>query len=353
MANVEPPPASGPPSPHHALLLHAWETSRELDGNANRLQQRFRALQMWILLVGVLVVLFVALQQQAESAALRYEAAVASQPVTDGMRVHPQLRRLRFAATALHWAVVAFPLLLTGLIAAAHTFRPGDKWVLLRGAAEAVKRQIYLFRTGTGDYATQPDRLLFERISAINERLKQSEVTKLALVPASPAPVAVDDDGLTLLTPADYLRLRVDDQLAFFTRRAMRFDREITRGTVAVLAFGAAGTWFAARGAEMWVPVATVIAAAATTYLRYTQSEETLGTYNRARIDLKNIRAWWAMLTEEEQRDPDSFATLVEWTEKTLEEETAGWSQRMTDVLSKLHRPDAAGDEAKPVDTKD
>lgn len=352
MLNVDFPQAPAPAGPRDALLMDAWEAFHEYDRNANRLQGRFRALQMWILLVGVLAVLFVALQQQAESAALRNEAMLATEEGAASRTITRRWGREQATAHVLHWVVVALPLVLSGLIAAAQSFRPGDKWVLLRGAAEAVKRQIFLFRAGTGDYAAtgseRPERLLFERITAINERLQHSEVTTLALIPAGPAPVPENDDGLSPLTPADYLRLRVDDQLAFFTRRAMRFDREITRGSIAVIAFGAAGTWFAARSWEMWVPVATVIATSVATYLRYTQSHETLGTYNRARLDLKNIRTWWAMLTPEEQRDSRSFTTLVEWTERTLEEETAGWSQRMTDALSKLHRTGAERDEAEP-----
>jgi hypothetical protein len=38
-----------------------------------------------------------------------------------------------------------------------------------------------------------------------------------------------------------------------------------------------------------------------------------------------------------EQTLPENFSTLVDLTEKVLEEETTGWSQRMSDALAELN----------------
>lgn len=365
MPEIEPKPLNLPATPAEKLLLEAWSCYNEYDTKANRLQKRFRRLQMMILLAGIAAVLLVALQKQIEFAIADRDVIVAKAEAAtaESTAAAAEAVELHRQADTLHWIVLGVPLLLSALMAATHTFRPGDKWVLLRGSAEAVKRQIFRFRTRTGDFAgapgsPAPEQVLFERVSAINDQLKQTEVNKCALEqPRRDARLirrrdpngkeTEVDDGLTGLDAMRYLELRVNDQINFYTNRTRRFDCSITRATIAILLFGAAGTFFAALGWELWIPVATVLAAAFTTYLRYTQSEETLITYNRGRIDLKNIRAWWMKLTPGEQTLPENFSTLVDLTEKVLEEETTGWSQRMSDALAELNRKES--DAGKPV----
>lgn len=333
----------------HALLVEAWDAYEEYDHNANRLQRRFRRLQAAILFTGVLVVLVVAIQSQVGVAALQLDAELARPDAPADPATLAHLHRLRGAAAVLYWIVFALPLILSALIAAAHSFRPGDKWVVLRGSAEAVKRQIFRFRTGTGEYSPgEPtvEHRLFAQLSAINERLKQSDVSKSALA-RSPAPSRAKADRMTPLDAGQYLKQRVDDQLGFFSNRTVRFDRQISWATIAILVFGAIGALMAAGNLPWWVPVATTIAAAFTTHLRYTQSEETLITYNRTRMDLRNIRVWWKKLTPAEQQDRQNFSLLVDLTEKALEDETAGWSQRMTDALADLSRKAADQENAE------
>ncbi len=342
MAN---PDTSAPPE----ALLNAWNVYGEYDQNANRLQARFRRMQFAILLLGVLTVLFVAMQKQLEIAALK------SRPATAQAAGEARPKGLSWMATTaggMHWLVLTAPLVLSALMAAAHTFRPGDKWVILRGAAESVKEQIFRFRTGTGEYAgaagtPAPQRVLCDRLDAIEERVIESEVKKIALEPpaedarmtrrrnANGEEIAIDD-GVTPLTSERYLELRVDDQIDFYARRTLRFDREITRLTIYILILGIAGAFFGAVGWELWIPLATVSAAAFMTYLRYTQSEETLGTYNRAKCGLKRIRRWWNCLPSAER--PGHFDKLVDTAEQVLQEEVKGWSQRMADALGELNK---------------
>jgi hypothetical protein len=362
-------PLSLSPSPltlPGSLLLNAWDCYDEYNHKSNRLQVWFKRIQLAILLAGVAAVLLVAMQKQAEFFAAQSDARAAKvgTDISGATAATAEAERYRRGAEVLHWMVLCVPLLLSGLIAAAHTFRPGDKWVLLRGGAEAVKRQIFRFRTRTGDYAgtagsPSPEQVLFERLSAINDRLKQSEVSKCALEKPKgegrftrrrndAGEDTILDDGVTPLTPERYLDMRINDQINFYSDRTRRFDRRIIKAMIATLVLGAVGTLLAAARWELWIPVATVAAAAFTTYLRYTQSEETLITYNRARIDLKNVYAWWNNLTLTQQAEQANFNTLVDLTEKALEEETTGWSQRMTDALTELTRKQT--DAGKPLD---
>jgi hypothetical protein len=94
------------------------------------------------------------------------EAATAESTAAAAEAVEHLIAKLR---PALDCSCVS--LLLSALMAATHTFRPGDKWCCF-GSAEAVERQIFRFRTRTGDFAAPPgspapEQVLFERVSRL------------------------------------------------------------------------------------------------------------------------------------------------------------------------------------------
>ena len=49
--------------------------------------------------------------------------------------------------SALHWAVIVLPILVSVLIAVASRRAVGQRWVMLRAAAESIKAAIYDYRT--------------------------------------------------------------------------------------------------------------------------------------------------------------------------------------------------------------
>ena len=53
----------------------------------------------------------------------------------------------RLKESALHWAVVVVPILVSVLIAVAVCRAVGQRWVMLRAAAESIKAAIYRYRT--------------------------------------------------------------------------------------------------------------------------------------------------------------------------------------------------------------
>ncbi|MEA3210517.1 MAG: hypothetical protein QOE70_3574 [Chthoniobacter sp.] len=342
------------------LLTEAWHRYAKLDHNANLLQKRFRRLQFWILALGIIAVLLVAVQKQIEfgfgTPALP-SAIAAEKDVPKREALEAELARRTKAIETLHWLILGMPILMSGLIAAAHSFRPGDRWVLLRGGAEAIKREIYRFRSGTGDYRpggseVRPADRLFEQISSVGQRLIRTEIGRVGLrrprgevLPFRERSGKVIDDGLSALEPERYLNLRLEDQLRFYGRRTGTFGRSIWWSTVTILFLGAVGTLLAAASGELWIPLTTTLAAAFASYLRYTQTEETLATYNHAEADLNDVKAWWDTLSPYEKGRGENYRKLVDLTEKVLEQETAGWSQRMTDTLDELHRKDDEGKE--------
>ena len=316
--------------------------------NANRLQRRFRRLQAAILFAGVLVVLAVAIQSQVGFAALRLGAELARPDAPPDPAALAHLYRLRAAAAALNWIVFSSaPRSSPALIAAAHSFRPGDKWVVLRGSAEAVKRQIVRFPPVRARYApgapgeATVERRFFLQLSAINVRLKQSDVSKAALA-CSPASSPAADERMSR-SMRRVLKRRVDDQLGFFSSRTVRFDRDISWSTIAILAFGAIGT-AAGGGQSLAVGPGGDDRRGGVDHLPPIHPERRDADHLQPGADGSEKHPRLVEATDARgAAGSTEFQLLVDLTEKALEEETASWSQRMTDAMAKLNRK-AAGE---------
>jgi hypothetical protein len=52
----------------------------------------------------------------------------------------------------LRFPIIVVPIIISVLLGYYNKFRLGTKWVLLRGSAEAIKREIYCYRSRTGVY---------------------------------------------------------------------------------------------------------------------------------------------------------------------------------------------------------
>jgi hypothetical protein len=59
---------------------------------------------------------------------------------------------------SLHYLVIIAPIVLSVLIGWTNRFHHGKRWVLTRQAAEAIKREIFQFRTGAGPYRDEATR---------------------------------------------------------------------------------------------------------------------------------------------------------------------------------------------------
>ena len=191
------------------VLKDAWRTFATYDGLATRMRNTFERFQGAILGLGVLAT-FLALLHQS------------------------------LGGAALHWAVVAAPILASVLIAVANRRATGKRWVLLRGAAEAIKVEIYRYRTRTGLYADAnlPDgdpakrpAALATQLGHIEVQLVQTDVGSGAITPYDgplPPPMygaSRNDDGVSPIGPTQYLRIRVSDQLAYYRGRIAHLDR--------------------------------------------------------------------------------------------------------------------------------
>jgi hypothetical protein len=312
------------------VLASAWKAFAEYDANAIHHQRRSKVFQTAILGLGVLATFLVLLLTQMK---------------TGGVET--------ILEYALRYAILGVSIVTTFMIALANRHKPGIKWVVLRASAEAIKREIYKFRTRPAREcrrgfnrrakASKIERrqLLARRVAQIRQSLMQTEANmcclrphKGSLPPDNTIPEA--DDGFSCLSPQEYIRLRLEDQLDYYKRKACGHERILKILQVAIYAFSGAGTLLAAIGRELWVPLAASLAGALSSYIWYRQIESTVRTYNQAAADLAGVRDLWETLPEAKKEAPQQVASLVDETEAILESEHVGWVQRMQDALARL-----------------
>ena len=301
------------------VLKDAWRTFATYDGLATRMRRSFERFQGTILALGVLATLL----------ALIHEA---------------------LGGAALHWTVVAAPILASVLIAIANRRATGKRWVLLRGAAEALKAEIYRYRTRTGLYGDThlPDHdpeqrpgVLATQLERIAVQLVQTDVGSNPITPYDgplPPPMygsAEDDDGLSEIGPERYLRIRIADQLAYFHGRIDRLDRRRTVAQLLAIGAGGVGAILAAAGFEIWIGLTTAIGGAAVAYLAYLQVDATIVAYNQSATRLASLQREWSARRETDH-DPARFEDLVRRGEDVLTTELGGWVQQMNEALRDL-----------------
>ena len=268
----------------------------------------------------------------------------------------------------LHWSAVALPIVISILVGLANRRAAGKRWVLLRAAAEAVKSEIYRYRTATGVYSaaalasgegSDGPRRLAERLAAIESGLMQTDASGGPLPRyAGPLPLPAfgaeaRDDGLSRLDAASYAEIRVDDQLRYYRRKVQQLDRRRVFLQGVTLIAGGAGALLAAAGAEIWIGLTTTITGAAIAYLGYLQIDNTIVAFNHAAAQLaameRELRAsgWTTPLSH------DELERFVTRGEAVMTTELGGWVQQMTDALAQLQaeQSDAAASVDRAAET--
>ena len=312
-----------------SVLRLAWQRFGALDRAAIRQQRDFNLLQGGILLLGLLVV------------AMSVAHSVGQAKGWDG------------TVSVLRYALIVAPICVAALIAIANRFSPGKRWVLTRAAAEALKREIYRYRVRPHSAAADGarEKRLQQAMEDITRRLARTEVNSMGMplytgaIPPVNA-VASSDDGMSLLDTDRYVRLRLNDQLAYYGNKTAKLDRQASGWQVVAIGVGALGTLLAALGGDWvsWVALTSAMASAAMAYLGYKQIETTLTSYNQTATDLENLLAWWTALLPDEQASVEHIDQLVTTTEQVLADEQDGWAQNMTDALEALRTRQAEVD---------
>ena len=319
------------------VLYLAWARHADYDLNAKRHQRGFFELQGWILFLGVVATVLAVLSSVVPDATLLI-ARLDGVPLT----IHDLLR----------YATIIVTVLISILVAYINYFDPGVKWILLRSNAEALKREIYSYRARADLYGETElksknmnrEAQLAERVASIGRSTMRTEVSNSAVIsyqgylPANMDAAVGEDDGFKDLTPNQYARIRIGDQVSFFKNRTRKLETSLRRWQTLTFIAAGTSTLLAAFGAESWVPVVTTSAAAIASYIEYHQLKMTLIKYNQTEHDLSNLQGWWNGLDETEQKKPENINKLVKFAEQILEAESVGWARRMQDALADLRK---------------
>ena len=312
-------------------LREAWRLQKLISRGAKRQQNGFRDSQNLILGLGLLITTLVVFHSVFDDYAF-----LATLP--------PDVK------TWLTRLIILLPIIGTALAAATGRFRPGNRWILLRGGSEAIKREIYRYRARAGIYGPAETRSmsrevkLSEAIGSTLGGLMRSDVSQLAFdVPSEQLSIA--DDTLTPLSAKGYVDDRVSGQIKYYTETAGKLERRARLLRVLAIAFGAVGTFLAAVTLEIWVAVTTSLVGIFTTIVESRQLETSVTFYNQAAADLTSIRSWWRALPEPEREAQATIDRLVERAERIMRAEHIGWVQEMQDAMTQF-RLEQATDEA-------
>jgi TRPM family ion channel/conflict system pore-forming effector with SLATT domain/uncharacterized protein DUF4231 len=350
------------------LLESAWQDTALYDESAKRLQNNFNRFQKFILGIGVLATLLSIIQTQYKISATPFTNIInyvlAALPINISSDIFNDIP---------YYVLIVLPITISVLIAALNRFRYGAKWVLLRAAAEAIKGEIYHYRTKSFLYSQEKDKNqpkttittltakeeLSTRISYIKSSLMKTDVSLHGLyeyngpLPPKMYGAAEDDDGYSTLLAEQYIKIRIGDQISYYKKTAFKLEKQLKILQWLILLSGGAGTLLAAAQYQISIALTTTLVATFVSFLEYKQIENTLIKYNQTRIELENIKSWWDSLTNSERAKKEKKDELVQRTEDVLRTELSGWIRQMQVTIDKLYsKKEAATEEDKIVEKK-
>lgn len=260
---------------------------------------------------------------------------------------------LNYAVLVFKYLAIGVPVIVSVLMTASNQFKNRRKWILLREGAEAIKQEMFRYRTRIGEYADEDksatpsketdanaylarDIVLANKLVAITERLMRTEVNAASLQYEESGPpadaLARSDDGFSFLTPERYLQVRLEDQLSFYQGSTNKLERQRLEFQSLILIVGGAGTLLAALGAELWIALTTATVTALSAWVSNLKLDLTLVKYNQSAGALSNLRLWWNTLPLEDKAKPANKETLVNGTEQILASERLVWVQQMEEA---------------------
>jgi hypothetical protein len=188
-------------------------------------------------------------------------------------------------------------------------------WLVGRSVSEALKKELYRYRTSTGPYRNEDrDQALMDRRDIIIEKARSVQVFAIE-------PGETGSTGLPPLDSEGYLRNRLEAQVNWYRERAVKYSsrQSFFSAFQFTLALASAGLGAVAasmrdRSLAAWVAVITTMLSAFGSYLLAQRYEQLIVTYRAAAERLETIRVRWS-----------SFDELVDRCEAVIEQENQGW----------------------------
>jgi hypothetical protein len=188
-----------------------------------------------------------------------------------------------------------------------------------RAAAEALKSAVYLFSASVPPFDGQ------NRAVVLGERVEKT-LKDLAGIELRPGKMDREPPGL--LTVADYITQRVDDQIRYYTHSAEKLQRKADYWRYCLMAAAALGAALGAVSATFslapWVALLATLTASVTAYVKNQRYESVVGLYQATATRLQLLKDQWldSGRGETDKADRDSF---VRRCEETLALENGAW----------------------------
>jgi hypothetical protein len=300
------------------ILSIAWTRYAQLDALSNKHSKPHYRWRRRISILGVLAALF----------------AVITQVYSDYMPAT--------LGWVLKFLLIATPITASVLAAFVNKFYNGKDWLVSRAGAEEIQKEIYMYRTF---FKNKPDRRewLEKRLTNIQRQVYRGMSGELAIEKApEKIPPYYDPDnpnsdpGFKDLTGTEYLKYRLEDQLAWHIRRVQRFEIERTRLQVYILFAGGLGALLAAMGEgfSIWVAVTASLGAALIGWQELRNLDPTIKNYSKVIMELMIIYDHWNILEPEERTDAEFFQ-MVKSTEDVLWSQNIEYIKSMQEVLAR------------------
>jgi hypothetical protein len=301
------------------ILNIAWTRYAHLDSASVRRSRANSRLRFWIILLGVLATLFAILTQ------IFFSGPDAEDSVS-GLIV-----KILFVTT---------PILASILAAFTAKFYANGNWLLLRSAAEEIKKEIYIFRTILQKNAGRRAQLE-KRLAQIQRGLFRSLAADFSFedyqgsIPPHHNPDDPNSDpGFNDLSGDEYYRYRLQNQLNWHNKKINTYKYERRSMTIFVLAAGGLGSVFAAWGGglSLWVALTAAITAALIGWQELRRVDATIRNYSRVVVELTILSDHWLNL-EQEERSPVEFYKMVRSTEEILWSQNVQYTKFMQEAL--------------------
>jgi hypothetical protein len=302
-----------------SVLRSVWVLGSKLDAAATSAKPRFRTLRNIALALGVITT--------AVGVSLPMAAA-----------------RSELLGEVFRLALVLFPIVTAAILSYVARRGTDRRWIAVRAASEAIKREVYLYRAGCRHYRMTQRRSgkLASNVAAILRKLSETSpswgadggggeeepVWPSACVNGSAHPA---DMLLTKLGSREYIATRLDHQIRHYQVALRRDDRTIGLAVLGVSATAVIASLLAAtRGASEWIAMAAIIAALSATgaaWLAYEQTEERVLQMSVALASLRAVRMQWNTKDGAARDAPSWVAKMVDQAEEALEFENSEWAR--------------------------
>jgi hypothetical protein len=198
-------------------------------------------------------------------------------------------------------------------------------WVRSRQTGEGLKALAFRFLGGVKPFDTPGSEAALHQAE---ELCKEAAIAPDS-VTAEEAQKNIPPAPLTIL---DYVKLRADDQIDFYSKSIERIRnanrRIVNIGRVisaAVVVFGALGALIAKDWRDIWTPALGAAATLATAENARARYRFLIDSYSTAMSKLKFAKTRW----EVSAKKPEDDTQLIETAEGILAAENAGWVQQM------------------------